>query len=364
MRSTPPPATPSGKSHVGGIVAIFLSLAVVVIIGFFALTNMSIFTSFFNLGNTVTTIPITSSTSGANLTIGYPSDYVTLQNYALSQINTDRAKFNVSAVTLSPIMSGQQHAYSMYANGYFSHWDVQGYKPYMRYTLLNGTGAVEENVAYESTCSFCASFSSVSAVENAIHTLEFDMVYNDSACCQNGHLLNIINPYHNRVSIGIMYDSTHVYFVEDFENYYINLTNPVFSPTNAQVTLKGNDVGGSSPQPNSVLINYDPTPTPLNASVLNSQYQRPYDEGTFLGGIVPCPVIGCTTRFDSPNSITESATTWDVTGGSIDIVFSLQQFIARDGSGVYTIYLTQNTFANNPNDTETLTSFSIFVQQT
>jgi uncharacterized protein YkwD len=365
MRSVPPapPSSNGNKSHVGAIVAIFLSLAVVAIIGIFVLTNMSVFTSFFNLGNTVTTVPITSSTSEANLTIGYPSDYSTLVNYALQQINSNRADFNVSAVSLSPILSGQEHAYSMYENGYFSHWDVQGYKPYMRYSLLNGTGAVEENVAYESTCSYCATFTNAGAVEGAIHTLESDMIYNDSACCQNGHLLNIINPYHNRVSIGIMYDSTHVYFVEDFENYYINVTAPIFNASSGDVTLRGNDTGGAlSLNPNSVIINYDPTPMPLNASVLNSQYQVPYNEGTFIGGVIPCSYI-CTTKFDSPNSLTIQPSTWDVTGDSINIVFSLTQFIARDGSGVYTIYLTQNTFASNPNDTETLTSFSIFVQQ-
>jgi uncharacterized protein YkwD len=350
-----PPPAPS-KSHVGGVIAVFLSLAVVIIIIIFALTNLSLFTNFFNLSSTETTLPVTNIT-GTNLTLSYPPNYDTLANYALSLINADRATFNVSGVTLSPIQSGQEHAYSMLVNGYFSHWDTQGYKPYMRYTLLNGTGAVEENVAFEA--SSLPSFVTTAQVETAISSLEHDMVYNDEACCQNGHLLNIINPYHNRVSIGIAYNSTAVYFVEDFENYYINLNAPIFVPSNQSVTLQGSTL--TSLIPDSVIVSYDPTPTPINASTLNSQYQIPYNEGTFLGGAIPCASgLQLCNRFNG--GITVRPSTWDVTNSSVDIVFSLQQFTNKDGSGVYTIYLTQNTFASNPNDTESLTSFSIFVQ--
>lgn len=354
MEAPPPPS----KSHAGGIIAIFLSLAVVVIIVFFALTNLSFFNSFFNLSNTPKTVPV-STVGGTNLTIGYPSDnYNALVSYALSLINTDRAKFNASAVSLSPILSAQEHAYSMYEYGYFSHWDVQGYKPYMRYTIVNGTGAVEENVAYESTSGIGA-FSTLSDQESAIYTLEHDMVYNDYTCCQNGHLLNIISPYHNRVSIGIMFSSSDFYFVEDFENYYINLNSSIFTASNENVALKGPTT--TSVSPDSVIISYDPLPTPINASVLNSQYQKPYDEGTFLGGVIPCGAV-CTTQFRGQNAITVRPSKWVVTSSSFDIVFSLQQFIGQDGSGVYTVYLTQNTFASNSNETETLTSISIFIE--
>ena len=227
--------SPPSKSSTGGVVAVFLALAVVTIIVFFALTNLSLFSSFFNLGNTVTTVHVSdSSSSVGNLTIGEPSNYADLVNYALTQINNDRATYNLSAVTLSPVMSGQQHAYSMYVNNYFSHWDTEGYKPYMRYSILNGTGAVEENVAYESAY---LTFTSKVPEEQAIYNLEHDMMYNDSSCCQNGHRDNILNPYHNRVSIGIMYSANRFYFVEDFENYYINFANPIFDSSNNNVVL-------------------------------------------------------------------------------------------------------------------------------
>lgn len=349
--------SPSPKTHhAGSFVAIFLSLAVLTIIAFLVLTNISTIGSFFNLDNSPTGVSEINSPSGTNLTIGYPSSYYnSLVNYSLSQINNDRARFDVSPVSESPILSAQQHAYSMFEYKYFSHWDVQGYKPYMRYSIVNGTGAVEENVAYE-YCTFC--LNTEVSVENAIFTLEHDMVYNDSACCQNGHLLNIINPYHNRVSVGIMYDSSHLYFVEDFENYYIKLNSTIFSPASENVVLRGST--NTSLSPDSVEVYYDPTPAPINSSILNSEFQKPYGQGTFIGGVLPCSIV-CSARFDSPNSITIRPQSWDVTSSSINIIFSLQQFVSKEGSGVYTVYLTQNTFARNPNDTEPFTSISIFV---
>ncbi len=352
MEAPPPPPS---KSHAGGIAAIFLSIAVVIIIIFLALNNLPIFNNFFNLTGASSTLSLSnnnSNSSRSNYTISYPPNYTTLANYALGLINTDRANHNVSAVTLSPIPSGQQHAYSMMVNGYFSHWDVQGYKPYMRYTILNGTGAVEENVAFE-TSSLPGSFSTVPQIETAISNLEHDMVYNDEACCQNGHLLNIINPYHNRVSIGIDVNanSTAVYFVEDFENYYVNFTSSSFISTNGTVTFRGVPLGDVNPD--SVIVYYDPTPTPINASTLNSQYQKPYDQGSFLGGVLTAPE-------EFRGGLTVRPEVWQVNATSINIVFSLNQFIQQDGSGVYTLYLTQNTF--NSNETESLTSISLFIQ--
>ncbi len=139
------------------------------------------------------------SGSGSTLDISYPANYDTLANYSLTVINQDRESAGISPVILSPIPSAQQHADSMLQNGYFSHWDTQGYKPYMRYTILNGTGFVEENVAYESTT--LPTFISTSSVEAAINSLEWQMMNNDSTCCQNGHRDNILTSFHNRVSI-------------------------------------------------------------------------------------------------------------------------------------------------------------------
>jgi uncharacterized protein YkwD len=269
-----------------------------------------------------------------SFTLSYPSDYTTLANYLLGRINQDRANFSLSPVILSPIESAQQHADSMLYFGYFSHWDTQGYKPYMRYTLLNGVGSVEENIAFESTT--LPSFTTDASVESTLSGLEYSMMYNDSMCCQNGHRDNILDPLHNRVSIGVAYNSTHLYMVEDFENYYINFTAPFLEQDNT-VSLIGNS--SLSLDDMQIVVYYDPLPQPLTISQLgNVPYSGSYDTGTFIGGVVSPCLLSCET-YD--NGITVNAQTWNVSSNEIDVVFQLADFIQQHGDGVYTVYIEQ-----------------------
>jgi uncharacterized protein YkwD len=350
-----PPGEPR-KSHLPAVVAAIASAIIVIILVFVILSNLPYLLGLASSLSSSTRISLRNpSISSGSLSITYPPDYSSLENYSLSIINSDRQASGLPSVVGSPIPSAQQHADSMLYYGYFSHWDTQGFKPYMRYSLLNGTGFVDENVAFEQ--SSLPSFVSTASVENALYELEYQMMNNDSQCCQNGHRDNILSPYHNRVSIGVAYDSTHVYFVEDFENYYTTLGLPLLS-SDGSVTLKGNTSTQLSPV--SVLVFYDSQPTPLNASTLNSQYDGPYTQGTFTGGVIPPCTIGCE-QFppsDCPSGcVTVSASTWQTTNSSIDIQFSITNFVQNHGSGVYTFYIEQGS-QSSP---EYITSLSVFV---
>ncbi len=296
---------------------------------------------------------------GGSANISYPSNYTALANYALGQINQDRATFSLSPVNLSTSASGQQHADSMLRYGYFSHYDTQGFKPYMRYTLLGGRGAAEENVAYIYNCDGfgvlshqCAKlhFTTSSSVEAAIAALEHSMMYNDSACCNNGHRDNILTGLHNRVSIGVAYNGTNAYFVEDFENYYINLDFSVSSSYTVTMTGTPFKAGIMS---NSIFISYDSTPSTETASQLNSG-PREYGPGLIIGGVLPsCSVLNCPAF---QQGITVYADTWKFDSTQVDIAFSLHDFIQHYGAGVYNVYLITG------NDTSSaVTSTSVFV---
>ena len=283
-------------------------------------------------------------------TLSYPSEYTQLAQYQLSLINQDRAKFGLSPVALSLIQSGQQHADSMLYFDYFNHWDVQGYKPYLRYTLMSGHGGMEENVAYEYTDS--PYYLTTTLVKNALSSLENAMVYNDSVCCQNGHRTNILDVLHNRVSIGIEYDLTHVYLVQDFENYYINFSRPVASNSD-RVSLVGN-VSTSLPG-SQILIFYDDFPKALNRTQLSSPpYSGSYDQGSFVGGVVTPCTLACDSY--SPH-ITVKADIWTASPGTLDIEFQMKDFVEKNGRGVYTVYL-ERTGSPNP---EIIFNWSIVV---
>ncbi len=285
--------------------------------------------------------------NGGSANVSFPASFGTLANYSLQQINKDRAGFGLGQVTLSPIESGQQHADSMLYFGYFSHFDNQGYKPYMRYTLLGGTGAVEENVAYESWSG--PHYFRVTDVERTINVLESQMMYNDSQCCNNGHRLNILNSMHTRVSIGIAFDSTRVYFVEDFESYYANVK---FSVTtqNYVVSIAGAPI--ETTKPTEIAVFYDSPPQPETVAQLNNGPHE-YDPGTLAGGVLPHCSFSCPYF---PGGVTVYASTWQYSPAQVDLVFSMKNFIQKYGAGVYTIYLMSSS-----STTSATTSLSIFV---
>jgi len=254
---------------------------------------------------------------------------------------------NLSSVELSTVPVAQQHVNSMLRYSYFSHWDTQGFKPYMRYTLLGGRGAVEEIIAYVSY--HPGKFSSEGAIESALKLLENSMIYNDSACCNNGHRDNILNPLHNRVSIGVAYNYTSVFFAEDFESYYIDLSSVVSS--SYSVSMRGPPIG-SAMSPTEILITFDTKPSAETQSQLNSGPSE-YGPGTVIGGVLPPCTLACP-RFEQ--GITAYATSWTFTRTQTDVVFALSDFVRQHGAGVYTLYLLTGS------DTGTaITSISVFV---
>ena len=125
---------------------------------------------------------LNSSTTYVNTTQNSTTTANSLVQYALSLINSDRNKYGLGNVTLSTEPSAQQHADSMLEYGYFSHWDIYGMKPYMRYTLLGGTEGVEENIAYQESSiekclgPICKTYGDIN-VKQALYDMEYNMMY-------------------------------------------------------------------------------------------------------------------------------------------------------------------------------------------
>ncbi len=281
-----------------------------------------------------------------------PSDYSVLVNFTLQLINQDRSTAGgLAAVSLDPQLAAQQHAYSMLINGYLSHWDTQGLKPYMRYTIAGGSEYVSENVAFIQAI---GNYRTTASVEDAVKRLEYEMVYND-ASHDWGHRDNILDPYHTGVSIGIAYNADSVYLVQDFTSDYLNWTAPITMSGTGIVTLSGtlsgaNGVTGDSIQ--MVQVFYDPTPSPLNASQLSgSPYNGEYGEGTFVAGVVQ-------QGFLVPQGATVTASQWEASQTSISMTFNLGPVIRSSGPGCYTLYM---AWQSSSGEQILLTSDTIFV---
>jgi hypothetical protein len=175
------------------------------------------------------------------------------------------------------------------------------------------------------------------------------MMYDDAAS-NWGHKDNILNPLHNKVSIGIAYDSHNVYFVQDFEDDYVDWN--LLSFSNNQVTMQGTFTKTNLTL-SQVGIYYEKVANLTVQQLSNSPYQGSYDSGTYVGIAVPPPPIG---SFYTPpeKGILIIATTWSQTGQNFDVAFDLSSVSAQSGSGAYTLYLL--TDANSY-----LTTYSVWV---
>ena len=250
-----------------------------------------------------------------------------LDYYVLSLINRDRAQNGLGNVTLSPEPSAQQHSASMLSYDYFSHWDPFGMKPYMRYTLLGGQGAVSENVAtnYSTICigPLCRGNLNVNA---SLASMEYDMMYNDQQCCNNGHRDNILDPNHDQVSIGIAYNSSRIYLTQDFINDYIGWTNgPGYA--NGEVVLEGNLQNGYSVD--SVEITYDPPVANMTGAQLNATSE--YGYGTTVAGVASGPL------YYYQGIATIDADRYQTNGSAFAIDFNISDTVRQYGAGEYTI---------------------------
>ncbi len=312
---TEEPKVSKPKKPIKPILAILL---IVIILGVFLWNAPSIISFFSSITG------FQSSTSQPPQSTTY--NHEELVNYALSLINKDRIEHGRLNVSLSEVDSGQMHADSMLTYDFFSHWDTNGYKPYMRYTLAGGKGSVAENIAWQySTGHFDAN--------EALKSLEWEMMYND-ADWDWGHRDNILNPFHNKVSVGIAYDNTNLYFVQDFENDYIAWSTLSVSQ-NGECLMSGSFLDTLSVE--SVNIYYDLIPSKLTSNQLKkAPYNGAYDAGTFVGMALP-------SGWESVEGITITAQTWVQTSTAFQIRFNLSPTFIAHGKGVYTLYLQPDT---------------------
>jgi uncharacterized protein YkwD len=244
-----------------------------------------------------------------------------LVNYALVLINNDRQSNGKENVTLSNINSAQIHADNMLQHNFFSHWDLNGYKPYMRYTLAGGQGSVSENCAWMYSSGFIDP-------KEALEDLQWNMM-NDDADFDWGHRKNILDSFHNKVSIGVSYNETAVCLVQDFEGDYVSWD--ALTVSSNEVTMKGTMIEQNS-SIQQVAIYYD-NPVPLTVEqLMNPPFKGGYALGTFVGMVLP-------SGWESAAGITITAQVWTQNGQNFEIRFDLSAAFDSYGEGVYTLLL-------------------------
>ena len=190
----------------------------------------------------------------------------------LELINKHRKKHHKQPVELDihACRSANKTAQDAALNKYMGHWDSQGKKPYHRYALDGGDAHVSENASgVESTDFFKQDIDEMISLMKENHML----MYNERPPL-DGHRLNILDPYHNQLGLGVAYDGSSFCYYEEFINDYLTKSSTKFQ--NGEVSMlftipdQFNLVG--------ISISYDKPFKPMTRKELNTKTSY-LDEG-------------------------------------------------------------------------------------
>ena len=313
----------------------------------------------------------------ANVSISYASNPISainyndspgtmqaLKNFALSKINEDRAKHALSPLLQSNNTAAQIHANELLQTKTISHMTLDGFKPYMLYSLYNGTGYVQQNIGqisyvlsnngqnYYKASDLCYNFKQyycpVLDQYKAINDLEYSMMNNDEACCNNGHKNNILNKFHTHVSIGIAFNKYYFVMVQNFENHYLSSDLKILK-NNEDIILEAkiNDQNKFNFVINHVSFFLDEFPTKLNYE--KNRDKNSYDFGDLklmISKPLPSDLQYIQEKKDDSYKIIE-AKKWDLSKNNIDLEFQLPDTLNTKNKILTMVVYAQN-LEDNP----------------
>jgi hypothetical protein len=283
-----------------------------------------------------------------------------LVQYALTRINQDRMKFNLPPVELSQNNAAQIHAEDLFETKYPhpTHWSTDGMKPYMKYSMYNGTGYLEQNVAIrgydnvtiekcKSDTFRCDKLNPYTEIDDA----EWKMIYNDTICCNDSHKNNILDKYHTQVSLGIVYDDYYFAFVQNFENNYIHFNKPLIQD-NRHIQISGIESKNNSTL-DSIGVYYDDIPS--HTVYEENKDNDSYELGEFIASVVkPPPLLF---HYKQPSNYTLlEADKWSQDNQSLDVSFDLSSILKKKGVYTIVVYFTNN----DKNEFFPVASYSLF----
>ena len=192
-------------------------------------------------------------------------------------INQDREIASAAPVVYSESLSllADEHCREMLQEGYTSHWNRAGLKPYMRYSQGGVTDHTSENISSLNSTGFDVSFDSVKTEMAARHE---GLIGEEPPYDQ--HRRNILDPRHTHVGIGVAYSKTGLRMIQIFARRYVSLEPiPATQGPSSRVQLKGKVLEpGYDLQAISVF--YEPLPEEMSLAQLMGTYSYalPADE--------------------------------------------------------------------------------------
>ncbi len=304
-------------------------------------------------------------------------DHDKLVTLSMELINEDRERYNSPVLELGESPTAQEHAEELLNTCRTSYWSSNGMKPYMRYSASGGDGAINENVRVIGTPEI-QKFWTEESIEQIIAWNQYSMVERDEAN-EFRHSANILHPDHNYVNIGIAWSNFCVTIVHQFEDKYVEWSQPPIITLNHEFMLAGRINFNSTIE--EIHVFYDPIPMPLSDRELMLS-PRIYGFGHVCShlqcsdGSLPIAIVLPNTEDEELGpEVLESilnqesnipllvAHKWEMTHGEDFTTFSIEEDFSNlmnlTGKGVYTVLV----FAEHPDGSDTgmvLTTISIF----
>ena len=316
-----------------------------------------------------------------------------LRQLVLDLTNDARRVAGLSPVRLGANLAPQEHAEDMAESCFLSHWETNGMKPYMRYSLAGGVQANAENV---SGSSFCPADPS-SYVQTPL-TEEARQAF-DGLMDSPGHRANILRPEHRLLHLGLAYRSPNFWLVQQFSGHYAAFAQmPTIEDGELNFDMSTCNGARVSREDLGVQIRHDPLPSPLTPGQL--QRTSCVSSGPAIAALRPplqqrqyyanhdfmLPAGGCLDpylldpRLPTAQSYEEAkllkvparsgqagsdelgvwitADQWDVGDGRVRVAADLSALLRVAGSGVYTILI----WGSVGGDEVPIAGYSIFVE--
>ena len=217
------------------------------------------------------------------------------REYMLTLINRDRAAHGLAPVILDKIASqaGQIHTEDMVLHNHKGHYDVDGKKPWQRYSQLGGSGYVSENAFWWSAREYEGYDQDTAGAGEGIDkpfTLhgvqafkksdidEAESGYYNEEPPHDGHRTNILDPVHNGVGIaftiatnGSQYRFANTQEFTDNYGQFASLPRDLSQPFYVTGTL------GPGWAVQCVSIMWEPAPQPLTPEAIDKleSYKHP-----------------------------------------------------------------------------------------
>jgi len=190
-------------------------------------------------------------------------------------INADRATDGRTAVQLDNqlTIAAYDHAADMAAQGYYAHFDPNGFAPTTRSLLLGSEMVGDENIDVGAPTWADAEYAFVQNEKNQLpNKSAADCVaYGDPHYA--GHYCNLIYPGHNWVGLGVVSNPSSLYttyYDQEFGDLYGMVDTTAVAREPAINTVASLIMAGSTPAAESEVISTMPMPVPISVATLNA----------------------------------------------------------------------------------------------